>query len=107
MAQSSRHRGVRKRILRKKIQFDLQFKDKHIAYFADEDDAGRAYDKLALEAYGDKARLNFPEEDNTSFDIDAAKAKPKGLAPVPKEFKKMSKTQKSLMKSARRKVNIP
>lgn len=32
----------------------------HIGYFADEDDAAKARDKLALELHGPKAKLNFP-----------------------------------------------
>jgi len=36
-------------------------KQYHIGIFEDEEEAARAYDKMALQFYGEKAKLNFPE----------------------------------------------
>jgi len=40
-----------------------------IGYFKIEDEAARAYDKKALELYGDNARLNFPKTKNESMNF--------------------------------------
>ena len=59
---SSRHRGVCWYPNRQKwcayIMSDKRRKT--IGYFADEDDAGRAYDEWAKALHGEYARLNFP-----------------------------------------------
>lgn len=59
---SSRFKGVTwaegKRLWRVRIMF--LGKGVHVGYFTNEEDAARAYDRKALELFGEFARLNFP-----------------------------------------------
>ena len=40
----------------------LNYRGKHLGYYASEEEAARAYDKAAREQFGDYACLNFPDE---------------------------------------------
>lgn len=57
----SRYKGVSTHRDRWRAQIRVQRKYVHLGMFADEADAARAYDLAALEAFGEFARLNFPE----------------------------------------------
>ena len=59
---SSKFKGVSWKAADKKWQVRISIggKLKHAGYFTKEEDAARAYDKLAALHYGDFARLNFP-----------------------------------------------
>ncbi len=63
-ATSSRFRGVSYRKCSGKWAARIRFKGKciHLGYFTDEEEAARAYDRKAVELFGEFARLNFPEE---------------------------------------------
>lgn len=41
-------------------ELTTRYKKRHIGRYADEEEAARAYDKVALETHGPYARLNFP-----------------------------------------------
>lgn len=58
---SSKFVGVSINNRRKKWLAQISYNNKpiHIGYFANEEDAARAYDKKALELYGENAKLNF------------------------------------------------
>ncbi|KKN77561.1 hypothetical protein LCGC14_0358360 [marine sediment metagenome] len=60
---TSRHKGVSwyKKYEKWCAFITIDHKNKNLGYFDDEDDAGRAYDKKALEAFGEFANLNFKE----------------------------------------------
>jgi hypothetical protein len=58
---SSEHKGVTKISEDKwKAHIGIEDKDFHIGYFESEEEAARAYDKEAVEIFGEHARLNFP-----------------------------------------------
>ena len=59
---SSRFKGVYwyKQTNRWKAQITINGKRKHLGYFVNEEDAARAYDRAAVEAFGEFALLNFP-----------------------------------------------
>jgi hypothetical protein len=61
---SSRFKGVGFRKDRDKWYAAIKFGPKPIflGYFTEEIDAARAYDRAAVEYFGESARLNFPEE---------------------------------------------
>lgn len=62
---SSRYVGVHWHKENKKWVAQIRPKDRkicHLGYFDTEEEAARAYDRKARELYGDKARLNFPDE---------------------------------------------
>jgi hypothetical protein len=61
---SSKYKGVYWRTSRQKWLVTLQAggKRRQIGSFADEVEAARAYDKAALEAWGEYATLNFPKK---------------------------------------------
>ena len=43
-----------------RVRVKINGKEKHVGYFTDPEDAARAYDEAAIEAYGGFANLNFP-----------------------------------------------
>lgn len=59
--QSSKYKGVTWYKRGNKWHCKIQYHNQriHLGYFNNEDDAGRAYDKKALELFGEFARLNF------------------------------------------------
>lgn len=61
---SSRFRGVSYRKEYGRWYARIRFKDRlmHLGSFTDEVEAARAYDRKAVELFGEFARLNFPEE---------------------------------------------
>ena len=61
-AVSSRWKGVGlfKPTGRWRAYIQLNGRQKHLGFFADEDDAARAYDAAARESFGEFARVNFP-----------------------------------------------
>ncbi len=62
---TSRHKGVYWEKKSKKYRALIGHKSKryHLGCFDNEDDAGRAYDRKAIELFGEFAYLNFPDED--------------------------------------------
>lgn len=60
---SSRHKGVswHRRAGKWQAYVNVNGRAKCLGYFDDEEDAARAYDRAALEAWGEFARLNFPD----------------------------------------------
>lgn len=63
-ATSSAYKGVSWCPLHKKWRVTLRVngKKRHLGYFAAESEAARAYDRAALQAWGEYARPNFPQE---------------------------------------------
>ena len=61
---SSRFRGVNydKRLGKWRAEIWFKGTHMHIGHFTDEIEAARAYDRKAVELFGEFARLNFPEE---------------------------------------------
>ena len=61
---SSKYRGVSwfKRTGIWIAQITVRYHHRGLGYFKDEKDAARAYDKAALEAFGEFAVLNFPNK---------------------------------------------
>lgn len=62
---SSRYKGVTKVKNGWKAHISINNKDIHIGYFKTEEDAARAYDERAIEEFGEHAKLNFSDENNT------------------------------------------
>jgi hypothetical protein len=64
---SSRYKGVRWHTNRKwQARIRVNGKPLHLGMFATEEDAARAYDKVARESFGEYAALNFPNEGERS-----------------------------------------
>ena len=61
---SSRHKGVHwdKKFNQYRAKICHKSKQYHLGRFDNEDDAGRAYDRKAIELFGEFAYLNFPED---------------------------------------------
>ena len=61
---SSKYKGVHwhKRNHKWAVQVTCDHKRNHLGYFGDEIDAAKAYDRAALELFGEFASLNLPEE---------------------------------------------
>ncbi len=61
---SSRFRGVNYNRRSRRWTVRITFKGKRLflGYFTDEEEAARAYDRKAVELFGESAKLNFPEE---------------------------------------------
>ena len=61
---TSRHKGVHfdKKIKKYRALINHKSKRYHIGCFINEDDAARAYDRKAIELFGEFAYLNFPDE---------------------------------------------
>lgn len=60
---SSKYKGVWRNKAAKKWQVAIGRKNrKHLGFFDDEAEAGRAYDAAAKQFFGEFARLNFPNE---------------------------------------------
>jgi len=61
---SSRFKGVSYDKKAGRWKVSIWFRREHIflGYFKDEEEAARAYDRKAVELFGEFARLNFPEE---------------------------------------------
>jgi hypothetical protein len=56
----SKYRGVSWHKSRNKWQARIQYDQRHIGHFEDEEQAARAYDRAARTNKGEKAQLNFP-----------------------------------------------
>ena len=60
---SSKFKGVtHMKSGRWKAHIGVNDKDVHLGYFDSEEEAAHAYDEAAKEEFGDRAKLNFPEE---------------------------------------------
>jgi len=61
---SSRYKGVYWEIQKSRWRaaIYINYERKHLGYFVSEEDAARAYDRAALECFGEFARLNFDGE---------------------------------------------
>lgn len=61
---TSQYKGVHWNKKKKRWQSRITVNEKirHLGYFINEDDAGRAYDEQARKLFGEYARLNFPDE---------------------------------------------
>ncbi|MEN6337259.1 MAG: AP2 domain-containing protein [Phycisphaerales bacterium] len=64
MQTGSRFKGVwfEKRVGKWRATIHIKGKSIWIGHFATEEEAARAYDRRAVELFGEFARLNFPEE---------------------------------------------
>lgn len=63
MGTTSRYKGVSWTTRRQKwcAQIEVDKRNRHIGYFLSEEEAARAYDRVALEVFGEYAYLNFPD----------------------------------------------
>lgn len=59
---ASKYKGVWRRKKKWTCYITIEGKRRRVGTFAHEDEAGRAYDKVAKEAFGEFAVLNFPME---------------------------------------------
>jgi hypothetical protein len=59
---SSHYKGVS--FLKRTGRWKVSIQGKHLGYFADEHSAAQAYDRAAVEAFGEFAFLNFPIEEH-------------------------------------------
>lgn len=59
---SSQYKGVIRTKGKWRARIEINDKKQHLGYFLDEADAARAYDKRALELFGEFARINFPQK---------------------------------------------
>lgn len=50
-------------------KYQVKIQNKHIALCDDPLEAARVYDEVAKQRYGNRARLNFPNEDNSTLDL--------------------------------------
>jgi hypothetical protein len=60
---TSGYKGVvwHKQCLKWKAEITINSKNRHLGLFSTKEEAAKAYDKAALENFGEFARLNFPE----------------------------------------------
>ena len=60
---TSKYKGVHWycRTAKWRVQINKDYKNIHLGYFMNEENAARAYDEAAIELFGDHARLNFPK----------------------------------------------
>lgn len=85
-ALSSQYKGVcwRKSVCKWTAQIVVRGHHYHLGYFYNEEDAALAYDKAAIQYFGEFSRLNFPGSAQPRIDISQLEIIP--LAPTPKDI---------------------